>query len=209
MTQHLSKLIFPFPSYGKHNKDSCPLFSLPPLASWLSPVLLHVALPGMACWVISCLFNGSWLLIFWPPRLCMLSYFSHVQLFVILLTIVHQAPLSMWFSRQEYWSGLPFPSPGDIPEPGIEPGSLTSPALAGGFFVTSATWEDSLYLNNNKSSVLKHYLPTFNSRLVWPGEPWAPSSGLSTIETLWECLTSFLPFSLSLPFLDCDLIDLL
>ena len=138
MTQHLSKWLFPFPSYGKHNKDSCPLFSLPPLASWLSPVLLHVALPGMACWVISCLFNGSWLLIFWPPRLCMLSHFSHVQLFVILWTIVHQAPLSMGFSRQEYWSGLPFPSPGDIPEPGIEPGSLTSPALAGGFFVASA-----------------------------------------------------------------------
>ena len=46
------------------------------------------------------------------------------------------------FSRQEYWSGLPFPSPGDFPNPGIEPSSLTSPALAGGFFTTSATWED-------------------------------------------------------------------
>ena len=42
-----------------------------------------------------------------------------------------QAPLSMGFPRQEYWSGLPFPSPGDLPDPGIEP---TSPALAGGFF---------------------------------------------------------------------------
>ena len=47
----------------------------------------------------------------------------------------------MGFSRQEYWSGLPFPSPEDLPNPGIEPVSLTSPVLAGGFFTTSATWE--------------------------------------------------------------------
>ena len=51
----------------------------------------------------------------------------------------HQAPLSMGFSRQEYWSGLPCPLPGDLSDPGIEPVSLTSPALAGGFFTTSAT----------------------------------------------------------------------
>ena len=47
----------------------------------------------------------------------------------------------MGFSRQEYWSGLPFPSPGDLPDPGIESVSLRSPALAGGFLNTSATWE--------------------------------------------------------------------
>ena len=46
----------------------------------------------------------------------------------------HQACLSMGFSRQEYWSGLPFSTPGDLPDPGIEPTSLPSPALAGGFF---------------------------------------------------------------------------
>ena len=51
---------------------------------------------------------------------------SHVQLFETLWTVDHQAPLSMGFSRQEYWRGLPFPSPGDLPNPGIEPGS---PAL--------------------------------------------------------------------------------
>ena len=51
---------------------------------------------------------------------------SHVRLFVIPWTIAHQAPLSMEFSRQEYWSGLPFPSAGDLPEPGTEP---RSPAL--------------------------------------------------------------------------------
>ena len=47
------------------------------------------------------------------------------------------APLSIGFFRQEYWSGLPFPSPGDLPFPGIKPVSLMSPALAGGFFTTS------------------------------------------------------------------------
>ena len=47
-----------------------------------------------------------------------------------------EVPQSMGFSRQEYWSGLPFPSPGDLPNPGIKPGSVTSPALAGGFFTT-------------------------------------------------------------------------
>ena len=51
---------------------------------------------------------------------------SHVQLFVTPWTVAHQAPPSMGFSRQEYWSGLPFPSPGDLPDPGIEP---VSPAL--------------------------------------------------------------------------------
>ena len=71
----------------------------------------------------------------------MLSRFSRVGLFVTPWTIAHQAPLSMGFSRQEYWSGLPGPSPGDLPDPGIEPTSLVSPALAGGFFTTSTTWK--------------------------------------------------------------------
>ena len=48
--------------------------------------------------------------------------------------VVHQASLPMEFSRQEYWSGLPFPTSGDLSDPGIEPASLVSPALAGGFF---------------------------------------------------------------------------
>ena len=58
-----------------------------------------------------------------------------------LCTVVHQAPPSMGFSRQEYWNGLPCPPPGDLPDPGIEPMSLISPALAGRFFTTSTTWE--------------------------------------------------------------------
>ena len=72
---------------------------------------------------------------------CVLSGFSHIHPFAPSWTVAHQAPLSMGFSRQEYWSELPFPSPGDLPNPGIEPASLVSPALAGGFFTTSATWE--------------------------------------------------------------------
>ena len=58
-----------------------------------------------------------------------------------LWNVACQAPLSIGFSRQEYWSGLPFPPAGDLPNPGIEPVSLWSPELAGGFFTTSATWE--------------------------------------------------------------------
>ena len=71
----------------------------------------------------------------------MLSRFSCVQLFATPWTVTCQAPLSMEFSRQEDWSGLPFPSPGDLPNPGNQPMSLMSPALAGGFFTTSTTWE--------------------------------------------------------------------
>ena len=51
-----------------------------------------------------------------------------------------QAPLSLGFSRQEHWSGWAFPSPGHLPDPGMEPASLTSPALAGGLLTTSTTW---------------------------------------------------------------------
>ena len=62
---------------------------------------------------------------------------SHnVHLFVTSWTIPHQSPLSTGFCRQEYLSGLPFPSPGDLPVPGIEPVSFASPALAGGIFYT-------------------------------------------------------------------------
>ena len=71
----------------------------------------------------------------------MLSHFSHVQLFATLWTIAYQAPLSMGFSRKKYWNRFPFPTPGDLLDPGIEPVSLMSRTLAGGFFTTSATWE--------------------------------------------------------------------
>ena len=68
----------------------------------------------------------------WGGRACALSR-CHVPLFATSWTVAHQVPLSMGFSRQECWSGLPFPSPGDLPHPGVE---LMSPALAGSFFTT-------------------------------------------------------------------------
>ena len=70
-----------------------------------------------------------------------LNHFSCVQLFATIWVVAHQAPMSMEFSRQEYWSGLPCSLPGDLPDPGIKPMSLMFPALASGFFTTSATWE--------------------------------------------------------------------
>ena len=80
----------------------------------------------------------------WPPALlgcAVLSRFSRVRLYATPGTVACQASLPMGFSRQEYWSELPCPPPGDLPDPGIEPTSLRSPALAGGFFTTSTTWE--------------------------------------------------------------------
>ena len=72
-------------------------------------------------------------------RACMLHRFSRVRLSATPWTAAHQAPLFLGFSRQEYWTGLPCPPPGDLPDPGNKPEALTSPALAGGFFTTSAT----------------------------------------------------------------------
>ena len=69
---------------------------------------------------------------------CVLSaqMLSHVRVFATPWTVVRQAPLSMGFSRQGYWSGLPFPSTGDVPNPGTEPECPASLALAGGSFTT-------------------------------------------------------------------------
>ena len=65
---------------------------------------------------------------------CTLSHFSGIQLFVTLWTVAHQVPLSMGLYKEEYWAGLPCPPPGDLPNPGIEPASLISSALAGRYF---------------------------------------------------------------------------
>ena len=68
------------------------------------------------------------------------SRFSHIQLIATPWTVAHQAPLSMTFSRQEYWGGLPFPPPGDLPDPGLK---LVSPGLTGRFFTTAPPGETS------------------------------------------------------------------
>ena len=68
--------------------------------------------------------------------MCSAGSFSGVRLFLTPRTVAHQAPLFMRIPRQEYWSGLPFPPPEDLPDPGIELASLVSPTLAGEFFST-------------------------------------------------------------------------
>ena len=80
-----------------------------------------------------------------------------VRLFETPWTVARQAPLSMGFSRQEYWSGLPCSPPWDLPDPGIEPHLLhwQSPALAGRFFTTSATWEALMGRSPNSTGVIK------------------------------------------------------
>ena len=71
---------------------------------------------------------------------CVWSHFSHVRFFETQWTVACQAPLSIGFSRQEYWNGLPCPPPEDLPDPGIKPSSLMSPALEVRFFTNNATW---------------------------------------------------------------------
>ena len=73
-------------------------------------------------------------------HVCMYAHsLSHAQLFVTPWLIAHQVSLSMEFSKQEYWSGLPFPTPGNLPNPGSKPTSPTSPTLEGRFFTNCAT----------------------------------------------------------------------
>ena len=75
----------------------------------------------------------------WKSCACMLSRFGRAWPFATPWIVACQAPLSMGFSKQEYWNGLPCCPPGELPNPGIEPESLMFPALAGGFLATSAT----------------------------------------------------------------------
>ena len=72
---------------------------------------------------------------------CMLSYFSCVLLFVILWTLACQAPLSIRFSRKEYWNGLPCPPPWDLPDTGVEPVSFKSPTLKADSLSTESPWK--------------------------------------------------------------------
>ena len=94
---------------------------------------------------------------------CKLSGFCLIWLFVTLWTVAWKAPLSMGSFRQEYWSGLPCPPPGDLPDPRIKPTSLMSPALAGRFFTTCVPWE-------TLSSYIMHLIflsPSSNRYRVW------------------------------------------
>ena len=106
--------------------------------------------------------------------------FSRVWLFATLWTEVCQAPLSTWFSGQEYWSGLPCLSPKDLPKPGIKPTSLMSPALTGKFFTTSTTWEAQCHLVVHQPAAIP-----FCRGSSWPRD-WTPVSCiLGRFFTIW------------------------
>ena len=125
---------------------------------------------------------------------------SHAWLLATPWTVAHQAPLSMGFPRQQYWSGLPFPSSGDLPDPGIEPTSPASPALAGRFFTTepNSAEKDIKAPNNLKSlhvALFQFRLPIYSfNQDIWtvPGEgngnplhfawrvPWTEEPGLGS-----------------------------
>ena len=103
-----------------YNLQSSPLSLCPYVCSLCSLLkLIHNKIDFYAC--VLHVFNSSLNSCVCVP--------SCARLFVILGTVDHQTPLSMGFSRQEYWNGLPFPSPGDLPDPGIEPASPVSPEL--------------------------------------------------------------------------------
>ena len=128
----------------------------------------------------------------------MLSCFSRVQCFATLWTVAHQAPLFTGFSRQEYWSSLSSPSPGDLPDPGTEPASLASPALAVGFFTVSTTreapgWGQSI--TNLKQSVRVRGHLNCQSDLLscsWRRERWRSGTGpdFLCVTELWKRLNS-------------------
>ena len=98
-----------------------------------------------------------------------LSCFSHVWLFATPWTVAHQAPLSMGSSRQESCSGLSCPPPGDLPDPGIKPMSLISPALAGGLLTASATWEAHLHKPGPQNNLSKEW-KNWWMKVDWQGK---------------------------------------
>ena len=131
---------------------------------------------------ILCIFRAKY------SHACVLSCFSRVWLFEIPWTVEHQAPLSTGFSRQEYWSGLPCPPPEDLPDPGIVPVSCMFPALTGGFFTTSTTWEGLSVLCEGPqfSSICANIHPLLHiiSRyymLIWKYETWSLQFSCSVV----------------------------
>ena len=104
-------------------------------------------------------------------RSCMLS---RVWLFVTPWNIARQTPLSMRFSRQEYWKGLPFPPPGDLPDPGVKPKSPVPPALAGGFFTTKSPGNPCSDSQSPGKSIPAFLCPLFS--------PW-----LMLLQRIWPC----------------------
>ena len=116
-----------------------------------------------------------------------LNCFSCVQFFVTLWAVDCQSPLSMGFSRHKYQSGWPCPPPGDLPDPGIEPSSLMSSALAGGFFTTSTTWEAYIYTHVFGSRISLPFISHTKQRFILDlafFQLWPPSQASSNRKTL-------------------------
>ena len=158
-----------------------------PLSQWCYPTISSSVAPFSSCpqsFPESVSFPMRWLFTW---TYCVLSHFSHARHFVALWTVACQAPLSMGFSRANYWSGLPCPLPGDLPDPGIKPTShyISRPALAGGFFTTSAIWEaliPPLYIPINiTNSVCKFEECFFATQpkkhgFAYTSDSWSPSA---------------------------------
>ena len=134
-------------------------------------------------------FSNSAKLAFIIVYMCALVL-SFIQLFATPWTVAHQAPLSLGFSRQEYWNGLPFPPPGNLPNPGIESTSLTYPALAGTFFFYHCTTWETHYLYNSLIlfSFVKYSMMSFLKHLL----TWLSNS-------VYECTLNLVFISLQSP----------
>ena len=127
----------------------------------------------------------------------MLPRFGHVRLFAPPWTVAFQGPLSVGFSRQGYWSGLPFPPPGDLPDPGIEPTGFLSPALAGGFFTTGVTWEVlSLFKSTQNSPLSSQIAEKWSS--LWSSQKCFMNSWSSWCHGGWVCCQGSQDLSLDL-----------
>ena len=136
-------------SYLSNFPISCPYFSKIFVFSISSKLnLLYFMLPFFSSLRTSAIYFWNYILVFKLLQSCLTLWDS--------MDTACQAPLSMWFSRQDFWSGLPFPSQEDLPNSGIEPASLASLTLSGGFFTICTislqyTFTNDPLLNNNTS----------------------------------------------------------
>ena len=154
---HLSRVNAKALTVAKRLKMVCPLLLWPHFLAepscplWSSHTSLLAAPPpqGLCAWGSLCLECICVCVCVCPhTSACMIN---HVWLFATPWAVALQTPLSMEFSRQEYWSGLPFPAPGDLLHLGVEPTSLASPALAGGFFTTELPGKPEVYTTSKPS----------------------------------------------------------
>ena len=113
----------------------------------------------------------------------------HAQLCLTLcdpMAVAHQTPLSMGFSRQRYWRGVPFPTPGDLPDPGIQPVSPATPAVARRFFTTSTTWEALRILGPSQIKCLQNGGLSIMGGLVRCSRIRDPQLGLAGIPRMYS-----------------------